>query len=113
VSKSSFLLLLLTVASLAAAASLKAGGLRMGSPEWRYEAHADIASLLDDYRSVCDQIARAPEEIRYVTRDLLDDARIVSADVKVEAEHARDYVSSLFRHTKDEMTSDETPQNQR
>jgi len=85
----------------------------MGSTEWRDEANADVASLLDDYKSARSQIARAPEEIRDVVRDMIRDAHSLSADLRVEAEHTRESMARMFRHTNDDVTSNQTPQNQR
>lgn len=101
VSKSSFLLLLITVASLTAAAGVQSGGVRVGKPEWGYEAHADLASLQDDYHSFRSEAGRAPSEIRYFIGDVVRDCRSLAADFKSEARTAGRYIASLVHRESD------------
>jgi hypothetical protein len=103
VSKSSFLLLLLTVASLTAAASFNAGGLRGGKPELRYEANATLVSLQDDYYSLRAEAERTPHEMALFIRDLAQDCRFLAADFRVEARIAARYVTDLFRSGTDRV----------
>jgi hypothetical protein len=96
VSRSSFLLLLFTVASLTAAAGVQSGGGRAGKPEWRYEAHADVASLRDDFYSFRSEAERAPSEIGYFIGDVVLDCRFLAADFRSEARIAVRYLASFL-----------------
>jgi hypothetical protein len=82
------------VASLTAAAGVNAGGLRVGKPEFRYEANVDIASLADDYYSFRAEAARAPSEVRYVVGDIARDCRFLAMAFRAEARIAARYVAS-------------------
>ena len=85
----------------------------MGSAELRDEAHADVAGLLDDLRSARAQIERAPDEIRYISRGLASDAHYLLVDLKADAVRTKEHFSDMFRGGKDQVSSGQTPQNQR
>ena len=107
VSRSSFLLLLITVASLTAAAGVQSGGLRIGKPEIRYEAHADLASLQDDVYSFRAEAQRAPSEIQYFLSNVAQDCRFLAVDFSSEARGAGRYLASLFQRQANQ--ADEAP----
>jgi len=98
VSKSSFLLLLFSVASLSAAAGIRSGGVRWGrsTGSVKFEAGAGMESLKDEVEELRDQIMQLPR----TTRDLLDDLRkdleYLGADARVDARMAGHYLSTLI-----------------
>jgi hypothetical protein len=101
VSKSSFLLLFLLVAFLAAAAGLQSGGARWGEvrSDIRYEARADIDAVKDDVYELRAQAKSAPSQLRSLWKDASNDLRVLKADVSIEARLAAERLSTLIKST--------------
>ena len=99
-SKSSFLLLLLTVAILTATASLQsAGGARMGNApvSLRYEANADIDALKDDIRGIRQQAVRTPNQLRNLLDDTARGLGSLRADLTVDARLAARRLATFIK----------------
>lgn len=99
VSKSSFFLLLLTVASLSAVASHQSGGARWGnsSASLTYEATAGITSLHDEMVEIWDQAGQLPRRIRDLLDDLRKDITYIGSDARVDARLAARYLTGLVK----------------
>lgn len=100
VSKSSFLLLLLTVAILTATAGIQsAGGERMGNDpvSLRYETRAEIDALKDDVRGIREQALRTPGQLRDLLDDTAKDLHSLTADARVDARVAARRLATFIK----------------
>jgi hypothetical protein len=95
------LFLLLSVAFLAAAASLFSGGEWWGDirEDFRYEARADIASLKEDMRAVRNEVEWAPFALRRLWEDVSRDLGTLEADAAADARSAAQRLSALVHAT--------------
>jgi hypothetical protein len=102
VSKSSFFLLLLWVAFLAAAAaSLQSGGAWSGNvrSDIGYEARADIASIRADFHGVRAQAESAPNQFRVLWDDASRNFRKLADDLTLDVRMAARRISTLLKNT--------------
>jgi hypothetical protein len=102
VSKSSFFLLLLWVAFLAAAAaSLQSGGAWSGDVRSNigHEARADIASLGDDVHQIRAQAESAPNQVKVLWGDASRGFGQLADDLKVDIRMAARRISTLIKNT--------------
>jgi hypothetical protein len=102
VSKSSFILLLfLSVAFLASAASLQSGGVWWGEIRGglQYEVHADLDALKYDAYQLQVHAESAPHHFRSIWHNAGNDFRILKADVSIDARIAAKHFSILIKTT--------------
>jgi hypothetical protein len=98
-SSSSFLPL--SVAFLAAAASLQSGGAWLGDRPQSIgdETHDAVASLKEDAREVQRQAERTPAELRNFWNDVSRDLRTLAGDLAADARSAAGRISNLLKNS--------------
>ncbi len=93
------LLLLFSVALLAAAVRKQSDGERLGviAPATRFELRAGITSLEDDLEALRLQMSLAPVRLRDLWNDAMADAESIKAEVAQDAQTAARRISTLIR----------------
>jgi hypothetical protein len=101
VRKSSSSFLLLSVAFLAAAASLQSGGAWLGNSHQHFgtETRAAVASLREDVREMRSRAEKMPPELRNFWNDLCRDVRTLEADLAADARSAAARISNLLKNS--------------
>jgi hypothetical protein len=91
----------LSVAFLAAAASLQSGGAWLGERPRSVgdETRAAVDSLKEDARAVQHQAERTPAELRNFWNDVSRDLRTLEADLAADARSAAARISNLLNNS--------------